>query len=117
MLLVCWLSTEDGLTPDEFDRLWSWIEKLELERSYAKPSPSAARLENAPTNAVFLDGCGNTRPMNLLEFRPEILIPLPRMLVTIMPTEPPRYERMPVAVFRLSSVLDGKAVYRYAGER
>lgn len=78
-----------------------------LKRQFAAASPEPTSLNAGVTNAVFIDGAGRTREINIPDFRPEYRFPVPRRFAVTFDDEPPRYERPPVARFRLSSVQGG----------
>jgi hypothetical protein len=66
-------------------------------------------------NAVFVDGAGNRREMNVPDFRPEYLITLPNppAFGGFRPHSPQPIHS-PMAVFRLSAVQNGRAIYQFS---
>lgn len=109
------------MEPDDLDALFRALSEQQreheidgLKRLVALPSPPAPRIESATCNAVLIDGRGHTREMNLLDFRHEYLVPMAEP-PEVRFNAPPRFPK--IARFTLSSVIDGKAVYRFAGIR
>jgi hypothetical protein len=85
-----------------------------LRAWFAQPSPPARTLADLSTNAVLLDAAGNQRPINLpTPYAPTVMVPVPVPLHRLVSFDPlPTHQPMLVTVFRLSSVVDGKAIYR-----
>lgn len=100
---------------DAWRRLLDAIATEAIERSGALDSPIPAVLADVSTNAVLIDGVGRTREMNMPDRRREYLIPIPVHFDCLWrpDNEPIAKPSFPVAVFKLSTVQDDKAVYRY----
>lgn len=110
----------------EFDKLFEALRRAcadaevsALKALYAQPSSLGRTLNDVKGNAVLIDGSGRTREFYMPDIRHEYLIPIPQKFqcVFLGDTPPAAPGPIPIARFVLSSVQDGRAVYRFAGMR
>lgn len=104
-----------------WELLRAWMESVQLaslERQYKLPSPTPPPTQSKPRgNAVFIDGMGRVREMNIIEPLHVFRFPIPSRPSMTFLGESERFERIRYAEFRLTEIKDGRAIYHYESTR